>query len=133
MDVPVARVEPEGDAIVAGALKSVVAGMDDSRIDLPKAVDGLTRGLTARIPSLLGFTITVQTGLRAVRLTTVAPVAVHTANARLLLLLSPTSEPGSSAVFYAAEAGAFGRLAASDEWRSCSYDPVILDSYLQRV
>jgi len=36
-------------------------------------------------------------------------------------------------VFYAADAGAFDRLATSCEWRACSYDAVVLDSYLQWV
>ncbi len=133
MDALVARVGHRSDAIVAGALQAVIAGMNDPRIDLPGAVDELTRVLSAGVLSFLGFTITVQTGLRAVRLTTAAPGVVVAANARLLLLLSPGSEPGSSAVFYSAEPGAFDRLATSGEWQSCSYDPVILEDYLPRV
>ena len=133
MDALVARVESHADAAVAGALQAVMAGMHDPSFDQPTAVRRLTRALSATVPSSLGFTITLQTGLRAVRLTTAAPVAVDAAHARLLLLLSPTTEPGSSAVFYAADAGAFDRLATSCEWRACSYDAVVLDSYLQWV
>jgi hypothetical protein len=129
MDALVARVEQQADAAVARALNAVIAGMHDRRIDQPGTVDRLTRSLSATVPSSLGFTITLQTGLRAVRLTTAAPVAVDSANARLLLLLSPTTEPGSSAVFYAADAGAFDSLASSDSWRACSYGVVVLDSY----
>ena len=133
MDALVARVEQHADAAVAGALQTVIAGLHDRRIDQPVAVRGLTRALSETVPSSLGFTITLQTGLRAVRLTTAAPVAVDAANARLLLLLSPATEPGSSAVFYAADAGAFDRLATSGIWRACSYEAVVLDSYPQWV
>ena len=133
MDALVARVEQQTDAAMAGALQAVIAGMHDPRLDQPTAVRRLTQAVSATVPSSLGFTITLQTGLRAVRLTTAAPVAVDHAHARLLLLLSPTTEPGSSAVFYAADTGAFDRLATSDLWRACSYDAVVLDSYLQRA
>jgi hypothetical protein len=131
MDALVARVEQH--AAVAGALQTVIAGLHDRRIDQPDAVSALTRALSETVPSSLGFTVTLQTGLSAVRLTTAAPVAVDAANARLLLLLSPTTEPGSSAVLYAADAGALDRLATSDVWRACSYDAVVLGSYPQWV
>jgi hypothetical protein len=131
MDALVARVEQH--AAVAGALQTVIAGLHDRRIDQLDAVSALTRALSETVPSSLGFTVTLQTGLSAVRLTTAAPVAVDAANARLLLLLSPTTEPGSSAVLYAADAGAFDRLATSDVWRACSYDAVVLGSYPQWV
>jgi len=133
MDTLVARAQPRADVLVAIGLKAVLAGMANPRVDLPGAVDGLGRALTGTVHTFLGFTITVQTGLRAVTVTTAAPSAVNGANACLLLLLSPISEPGSSAVFYAADAGAFDDLAASDQWALCSFDPVILDTHLHRV
>jgi hypothetical protein len=133
MDALVAPDKHRAAAVVAGALTSVIADMDDPRIDQSTAVNRLSSALSATVPSFLGFTIILQAGLRVVRLTTAAPATAETASARLLLLLSPRSEPGSSAVFYAAEPGAFDRLAVSDEWRSRSYDPVILDSYLPAI
>lgn len=116
-------------------LSALTQALDDPGTDLPTILDVLVDDLTAAVPSFLGLVMTLHQDGVAVTLATSDANPADGAGASLALPLAPliSTDPASTAVFYARNPGAFVDLAA-DTRRLYGLDgQVVVDGHLPRT